>query len=121
MWQTNEQRKCSVERSADIGDLADPAASDIENQVVQAIFRHQCLEQVQTFWQHNLNPTDRRIIMLRWGTTVSTDFKTVAQPIDFKTVAQQMEPGWTEEAVRQRHSRIMRTTRNYLQQQGWLE
>jgi len=112
MWPINGHGNHAADRSADAEDQADPATYDLEDQLVRAIDGQRCLEEARAFWQCDLELADRQILALRWQTT---------PPTDFKTVAQHMGPGWTVEAVRQRHSRIIRRTRKHLQEKGWLD
>jgi hypothetical protein len=90
----------------------DPTTWDLEDRLVMIIDRQRCWREVQVFWQRNLVVDDRRIITLRWRTD---------PPIEFNIVAQRMGPGWTAAAVRQRHARIMRRTREYLQELGLID
>jgi len=85
-------------------DLADDDRSDIEGTSIHKIDGNRVLTEVQEYWR-SLNPEETLIMRLRWQTD---------PPCSFREIAQQMGSGWVEDAVRQRHHRIMNATRKHL-------
>lgn len=94
-------------------ELPDPDSFGAEDRIVARIDATDLMREVQNrFWPETLQPEDRRIVDLRW----SSD-----PPMPFGEIARLLGTGWQEEAVRQRHHRIMKRTRQYLRQQGMIE
>lgn len=87
-------------------DLADEARLGVENDAIQNINSESILSAVDKYW-NTLDEVDRQIMRLRWRTD---------PPISFREIAQQLGPGWAEDAVRQRHHRIINATRKQLRE-----
>lgn len=92
-------------------DLADEARSGVENDAVQKVNSEGILSAVDIYWD-SLDEADRQIMHLRWRTD---------PPCSFREIAQQLGPGWAEDAVRQRHHRVINATRKYLRDQNLLD
>lgn len=85
-------------------DLADEARSGVENDAIQKVNSEGILSAVDIYWD-TLDEADRQIMHLRWRTD---------PPCSFRDIARQLGPGWAEDAVRQRHHRIINATRKEL-------
>lgn len=101
-------------RTADEGEQehqepADPETIGADEALIEALDRRHCLDMVYALWESWTNP-DRLILEARWR-------KEPRQP--FEAIAAALGAGWTAEAVRQRHARAMKRTREYLQRMGW--
>ena len=92
-------------------DLADETRSGIENDAIQKVNSEGILSAVDIYWD-TLDEADRRIMHLRWRTD---------PPCSFRDIARQLGPGWAEDAVRQRHHRIINATRKQLRDQNLLD
>lgn len=87
-------------------DIVDPQSKDIEEQLVDRLYSQALWEDIQLYWQRTLTREDQQIVR-RWERD---------PPTPFRTIAESLGPGWTESMIRQRHYRIMRRTRQYLQE-----
>lgn len=92
-------------------DLADEARSEVENDTIQKVNSEEILSAVDIYWD-TLEETDRQIMHLRWRTD---------PPGSFRDIARQLGPGWAEDAVRQRHHRVINATRKQLRDQKLLD
>jgi hypothetical protein len=110
MW-PQERKQERVSGGEDPEELADPNSHDQEDRLIREIDTHACLQQVWAFWQEVLTPDDQQIMKIRWGED---------PPVAFERIADQLGPGWTAAAVRQRHHRILKRTRQYLRDEGML-
>jgi RNA polymerase sigma factor (sigma-70 family) len=111
MWQ---DRFSSIEASSladPHGGIIDPNTSDAEERVLTRIDNEQILRAIRDHWPKSLSRDDYRIVHLRY----------LADPqASFREIAQDLGGGWTEDAVRQRHFRVIKATRKYLNEQGLL-
>lgn len=93
-------------------ELADQRSHEAETILIEAIDRQHLLSIVHNYWNEHLAATDLRIMHLRYDTD---------PPMQYDDIAQRLGNGWTSMAVRQRHHRVMKATREYLQGMGaWL-
>ena len=94
-------------------EIVDPTSADIEERMIDQIDQQAILENVwNDYWPHKLSSTDFLIMELRWR---------MEPPSSFREIAERMGGGWSEEAVRQRHYRIIVATREYLRGRGLID
>jgi hypothetical protein len=109
MWQSTAEQSDTENIYSDI---KDENSTDFEEKLLQQDWVDTIWPVVEGFWQQRLSPDDRWLIQLRWFQT---------PPVPFKDIAQQLGPGWTEAALKQRHHRILRKTFQYLQSQNLVD
>jgi len=85
--------------------LADPHGQDAEEQMLDLLEQQELAEAIWRYWRATCSATDL-LIMRRYEHD---------PPTPFRTIAKQLGPGWTAEAVRMRHHRIVKRTRANLQ------
>lgn len=90
---------------------ADPQTLDADSALIAALDRTHCLALIYELWARWPNP-DRLIMEARWRHEPRQSFEAIALALG---------PGWTAEAVRQRHTRAMQRTRDHLRGNGWDE
>lgn len=90
----------------------DPASSDFEERLIANDQLRRAWPHVLAYWQQTLPPEDLWLLIARWYHD---------PPIPFKDIAELLGAGWSEAAVKQRHHRILKRTRTYLQEQGLLD
>lgn len=92
-------------------DLVDNRSFDTEDRVIASIDREHLFRYLWAYWYRRLPDLDYQIMRIRWSNT---------PPVSFGDIAQTLGRGWEEATVRQRHHRVMKETRQHLEQQGWL-
>ena len=112
MWQTEHEADDANAAMRVDADLADDASYTAEERLAARIDHQALLAAIWSYWPKSLSADDLRIVQLRW---------TSDPPCSFRDIAQQLGSGWEEAAVRQRHHRILKSTRNYLRSQGLLD
>jgi len=92
--------------------LADPESYGAEERMAAQIDEQAILAAIWAYWPTHLPAEEWQIVQLRWAAD---------PPLSFRDIAAELGPGWTEDAVRQRHHRILKATRAYLREQGLLD
>lgn len=87
-------------------DLADPHGEDLQEQLLDIFERKDLAEAIWSYWHATCSDRDLRILQRYQHNP----------PPTFREIAEEFGPGWTEEAVRMRHHRIIKRTRVYLQE-----
>ncbi|HEX5688461.1 MAG TPA: hypothetical protein VFX76_00565 [Roseiflexaceae bacterium] len=94
-------------------DIIDPASLNIEEHLVAEIDQQAILETVwREYWPSELSALEFTIMELRWR---------LEPPKSFRQIAEHLGKGWSEDAVRQRHFRIITATRAYLRERGLID
>ena len=91
---------------------AEPKSVDAEENLANRLHREAVLHAVWTYWPKVLSSDDLQIMQLRWQ---------FEPPLSFRDIARQLGPGWEEDAVRQRHHRVIKDTRRFLREQGLID
>ncbi|HEX5690025.1 MAG TPA: hypothetical protein VFX76_08480, partial [Roseiflexaceae bacterium] len=112
MWQTEQEAEDSANTARFESGPADEASYNADDRIASHIDHQALLAAIWSYWPKSLSADDLRIVQLRW---------TSDPPCSFRDIAQQLGSGWAEAAVRQRHHRILKATRNYLRSQGLLD
>ena len=94
-----------------IATIADPASYDTDS-IASRVDHEHLLRAIWDYWPGQLSPLDFQIVQLRWQSE---------PPMHFIEIARLFGSGWEESAVRQRHHRILKETRQFLRSQGLLE
>ena len=90
----------------------DTASTDFEEVIISRDRLQHVWPIVEEFWHRTLPPEDLWLIRMRWFHD---------PPVPFKDIARHLGAGWTEAAVKERHYRILKRTREYLKEQGLLD
>jgi DNA-directed RNA polymerase specialized sigma24 family protein len=93
-------------------EAVDPASYDAEDRVARALDNQDVLRAIWAYWPKSLSADDFQIMRLRWLSD---------PPRSFKEIAQLLGAGWSEDAVRQRHHRVLKDTRAHLREHGLLD
>jgi RNA polymerase sigma factor (sigma-70 family) len=93
----------------DPGEQSDPATSDMEDEVLRELQQQLIWQAARTFW-NTLSPKKRLVMELRY---------VADPPLTLREIAQRLEE--KEDAVRQRHKRVLRETIKYLRQHNLLD
>jgi len=107
-WSAHEMR--GGEHAA--AEPKDPASGDFEERILADDQLRSLWPHVLECWQQTLPSEDLWLIIMRWFHD---------PPLPFKEIAELLGAGWSEAAVKQRHYRILRRTKTYLQAQGLLD
>src|SRR5262249_47520628 len=86
--------------------LADPHGEDAQEHLLDLLDGRLVWDEIHRYWRPTSAGTDLAF-MRRYDQT---------PPTPFRKIAEQLGPGWTEEAVRMRHHRIVHRTRAYMQE-----
>jgi len=92
-------------------EIKDHSGTDFEDHILSSEQHHHVWPIVIEFWQQSLSLENLWLIQMRW-------FNDPAVP--FKEIARRIGEGWTEAAVKERHHRILKRTRQYLKNRGLL-
>ena len=112
MWHVTGANQNGVAPGDSQPEPVDPGSYNIEDRMATRIDQQALLQVVWEYWPRNLSATDFQIMKLRWQSD---------PPSSFRDIAEQIGAGWEEDAVRQRHHRIMNATRKYLREQGLID
>lgn len=104
----DERARGTPDAGAWLDSLRAPNSEHTAEQFIARLYYTDVFRHVHAYWEQTLNTEDNQI-MQRWKED---------PPTPFRAIAEQLGPGWTEGAVRQRHHRILQRTRAYLEEQG---
>jgi DNA-directed RNA polymerase specialized sigma24 family protein len=112
MWQTERDAEDAAASSQLDAGIADEASYTAEEQLAARIDHQALLAAIWSYWPKSLSAEDLRIVRMRWATE---------PPCSFREIARRLGGVWAEDAVRQRHHRILKATRDYLRSCGLLD
>jgi hypothetical protein len=110
MWPRSSEAPRGIWGAAGLDEPEDPAG--LEDRLIARCDNQRLRQAAEAFWRAKLSQHDRRIVALRLSGEA---------PAPFETIAEQLGPGWTAAAVRQRYHRALVRTRTYLVDQGLVD
>jgi hypothetical protein len=113
MWQQAGWQPQALAQLDTQVDIVDPHSANIEEHMAARIDQQAILRAVwEEYWPRSLSAADFLIMELRWR---------LEPPCSFREIAERLGAGWGEDAVRQRHHRILNATRRYLRDRGLID